>query len=462
MGLPELAHEIRLAFELAEVGVQIEHLGLGVGGSSRRLLIPVAELGHLAADDLEVRPRGVQLASEVFVGAPELVALGGDRVPFRGEDLALGGRGFELGIGCPPRLELPLRLLVLLLDDRQFRPRGLELVLDQPGDLLADGHAGPELGLGAPRLFLGGPDPRVELTDRGLLGGERFLGPGEVARHALELAPQVRLLRPRRLERLLRLQQVLAFPAQVVDAAEPAGSIARTAGGADGGHQCEEGEDASGDRRVDPGTTGGRGLVRTDDLGHDRRPLVFARRDGDERVHGSAGGLGLGPVRQDTRDLVPESSILDADQVRVRREHDDRVGAPDRDRFARVEQPAFDERGDGVRSGRIHRPLDVLARQPRRDRLGGIFGRPTRFERQPVVHLARLQVRERGRTCQGKCEHRECHSPRPNGNAHAQILPSVRRSPGSLPVSAGRGVDVSPSPHEFRGGPSAGGRATGR
>jgi hypothetical protein len=95
---------------------------------------------------------------------------------------------------------------VLLLDERQFRPRGLELGLDQPCDLFADGHAGPELGLGARRLFLGGADPRVDLTDRGLLGGERFLGLGEVAGDELELAPQVRLLRPRPLELLVYLQ----------------------------------------------------------------------------------------------------------------------------------------------------------------------------------------------------------------------------------------------------------------
>ena len=102
------------------------------------------------------------------------------------ENIALGGRGFEPGLCRRPGLELPLGLLVLLLDERQFRPRGLELGLDQPCDLFADCHAGPELGLGARRLFLGCADPRVDLTDRGLLGGERFLGPGEVAGGALE------------------------------------------------------------------------------------------------------------------------------------------------------------------------------------------------------------------------------------------------------------------------------------
>ena len=129
-----------------------------------------------------------RFASAAIVEASKRVPLGGDRVAFRRD-------GVALGFGRAPRLELPLRLLVLLLHDRELRPRGLELGLDQPSDLFANGDAGPELGLGPRRLFLGGADPRVDLTDGGLLGGECFLGLGELGGHALELAPQVRLVR---------------------------------------------------------------------------------------------------------------------------------------------------------------------------------------------------------------------------------------------------------------------------
>jgi hypothetical protein len=119
-GLQELAREVGLVPDLAEIGIHVQHLGLGVGGSSRRFLIPVAELRHLAAEDVEVRLRGVQLTAEAFVEVPEGVPLGGDRVAFRREGIALGGRGLALGFGHPPRFEVPLRLLVLLLDGRQL------------------------------------------------------------------------------------------------------------------------------------------------------------------------------------------------------------------------------------------------------------------------------------------------------------------------------------------------------
>ena len=98
VGLLELGRVIGLVLELAEVGAEIEHLGLGVRGSSRRLLVPVAELRHLAADDLEVRLGRLQLALEVVLRALQRVALGGDRVAFGRDGVAFGRHGVALRV----------------------------------------------------------------------------------------------------------------------------------------------------------------------------------------------------------------------------------------------------------------------------------------------------------------------------------------------------------------------------
>ena len=467
VGLLELGRAIGLILELSEVGAQIEHLGLGVRGSSRRLLVPVSELGHLSADDVEVRSGRVQLAPEVILVAAERVAFGGDRVAFGHHRVAFGRDGVTLRVqlaadglerrdlgsepaelggqlrrgAAPPRGGLvgacrsfvrSGRCLVgsgLRLASRLFRalgagvaspsrvsaslarvsacassprtvrsrPRAPRLVSVSDAFVrTSSSSASAEAPDSSSRCacswsrLIAASSDRADLSSASIsrAASSRTVAPAPSSASAraacssaartlastspIELSlvasaslvcassPATRSSSPCSFassafdcsSAFCACSEVLVLAAQVVPAREPAGPVARGARGADGGHQREEREEPGGDRGVDPRAAGGRRLVGTDDLRHDRRPVPLAHRDGDEGVDRTVGGLGLGPVREHARDLAAEATVLGADQGGVGREDDDPVGVPDRDRLAGVEQPAFDERGDRLGAGR--------------------------------------------------------------------------------------------------------------